>query len=74
MSPSEYKAAREALGWTHRNISQAVGISLREVYRWQAGKMPLEGPAARLLRLLVLLHLTLPPQKFNELVEEVRRK
>jgi DNA-binding transcriptional regulator YiaG len=73
MRPSQYKAAREALGWTHEKIAETLGVNLTTVYHYQRGDVVPGEPAARLLRLLVRLRLTIPRRKFDELVEELRK-
>lgn len=70
MKPAQYKAAREALGWSHRKIADTLGVNRRTPYRWQLEEVADE-PAARLLRLLVRLHLTIPRRKFEQLVDEL---
>jgi transcriptional regulator with XRE-family HTH domain len=74
MTPSEYEAAREALGWTHAQLAETIGVSVRTPYRYQGGDVDIPEPAARLLRLLVLLRLTVSLRKFNELTGELGRK
>ena len=58
MTPAQYRAARAALGWTHAKIAEVIGVHTRTALRYQAGKTDIPEPAARLLRLLVLLRLT----------------
>lgn len=73
MTPSQYRAARTELGWGHLKVAQVLGVDERTVFRYQAGKTGIPEPAARLLRLLVRLHLTIPDYKFNNIVEELDR-
>jgi len=70
MKPREYDAARQSLGWTQAQLAEVLGIGRRTPYRYANGQIP--EPVARLLRLLVLLHLTTSARKFNELVDELR--
>jgi len=70
MTPREYEAARTALGWTHAQVAETLGVGDRTPYRYASGEIP--EPAARLLRLLVLLRLTIDQGKFKKLVEELR--
>jgi transcriptional regulator with XRE-family HTH domain len=71
MKPKQYKAAREALGWTHERVADVIGVNVRTPYRYQTGDVEVPEPAARLLRLLVLLRLTQTRRKFNEMIEEI---
>jgi DNA-binding transcriptional regulator YiaG len=73
MSPLEFMNARAALGWSYPELANTLGVSLRTPFRWASGENNLQGPEARLLRLLVLLRLTVSAHKFNELIEELRR-
>jgi transcriptional regulator with XRE-family HTH domain len=74
MKPAQYKAAREALGWTHAKLAETIGVSERTPFRYAAGEVEVPEPAARLLRLLVLLRLTVSARKFDELVAELRHE
>jgi hypothetical protein len=74
MKPTEYEAAREALGWTHAKLAATIGVSVRTPYRYQGGDVDIPEPAARLLRLLVLLRLTVSDRKFDALIEELDRR
>jgi hypothetical protein len=58
MTPDEYEAARQSLNWTHAHVAEAIGVSGRAPYRYASGAVDIPEPTARLLRLLVLLHLT----------------
>ena len=70
MTKSEYRSARETLGWTHLRMAQVLGLGRRSPYRYAAGDTIPE-PAARLLRLLVVLRLTLSERKFNEIIQQL---
>jgi hypothetical protein len=70
MTGSEYRNAHETLGWTHLQMAQVIGIAKRSPYRYAAGGTIPE-PAARLVRLLVLLRLTLSERKFDEIVRQL---
>jgi DNA-binding transcriptional regulator YiaG len=74
MRPSQYKAARHELGWSHQKLADTLGVDLTTVYRYQRGDVKPNEPAARLLRLLVRLHLTIPRRKFDELIEELTQR
>ena len=72
MKPKEYKAVREALDWTHLRVAKTLGVSRRVPYRYQNGEVDIPEPAARLLRLLVLLRYTMSERKFNDIVNQLR--
>jgi len=70
MTRSEYRHARETLGWTHKRMAEVLGLGRRTPYRYQEGATIPE-PAARLLRLLVTLRLTNSEKKFEALVSQL---
>jgi len=72
MTPHEYEAARNALGWTHAELAEAIGVAPRTPYRYANGEVDMPEPAARLLRLLVRTRLTGSAKKFATLVKELR--
>jgi DNA-binding transcriptional regulator YiaG len=56
MSPDEYREALRQIGLSHNGAADLFGVDERTVFRWlRRGPPP---PAARLLRLLVLLGLS----------------
>ena len=71
MTQSEYRSARETLGWTHSRMGKVLGLGPRSPYRYAAGDVDIPEPTARLVRLLVLLRLTLSRRKFEEVVEQL---
>jgi hypothetical protein len=71
MTKREYRSARETLGWTHLRMAQILGVGQRTPYRYAAGEVDIPEPAARLLRLLVLMRLTLSERKFNDIVKQL---
>ena len=64
-------AARDTLNWTHKRIAQVLGVGRRTPYRYASGDVHIPEPAARLLRLLVLLRLTLSEKKFEDIVKQL---
>jgi hypothetical protein len=34
MKPAQYRAARDALGWTHAKLAQTIGVTERTPYRY----------------------------------------
>jgi transcriptional regulator with XRE-family HTH domain len=71
MTPAHYKAARKALGWTHKELAKALGISSRHSHRFESGDTPIRESAARLLRAMVRLRLTGSKQSFVDFVNEL---
>ena len=53
MTPSEFLAARAALGLTQGALSSALGCGRRSVQYWEDGGRVIPGPVALLIRLLV---------------------
>ena len=45
MTPTELKAAREALGLSQNRLAQRLDVSQSTLSRWEAGAMPIEHPA-----------------------------
>jgi hypothetical protein len=64
-------AARDTLSWTHERVAKVLGVGRRTPYRYASGDAPIPEPAARLLRLLVLLRLTLSERKFEDIVKQL---
>jgi hypothetical protein len=64
-------AARDTLNWTHKRIAQVLGVGRRTPYRYASGDVHIPEPAARLLRLLVVLHFTFTGQKFERIVKQI---
>ena len=71
MKAAEYKAARIELRWTHQHLADVLGVRLRTAYRYAAGEQEIPESAARLLRLLVVLHFTFTGEKFDDIVEQI---
>jgi hypothetical protein len=67
----EYQNACNTLNWTHLKLAETLGVSKRSLYRYQSGEID-NKPAARLLRLLVLLRLTLSKPKFDDIVNQLK--
>ena len=72
MTPAQYRAVRDELGWSNAQVAKTIGVSKRMPFRYENGETVVPGPAARLLRLLVMLRLTAGSQKFNEIVERMQ--
>ena len=64
-------AARDTLSWTHERVAQALGVGRRTPYRYASGDVQIPERAARLLRLLVVLHFTFTGQKFERIVKQI---
>jgi transcriptional regulator with XRE-family HTH domain len=71
MKTKEYMSAQDTLQWTHKKLAKVLGISRRTPYRYQSGEVKIPEPAARLVRLLVLLRLTLSERKFEEIIKQL---
>lgn len=52
-SQGEVKAARKAISATQRDFAVVVGVSLETVKAWEGGTRIPEGPATKLIRLLL---------------------
>ena len=52
MTPDRIRAIRLRLGWTQREMAEALGVSLRSVYRWEAGEHGLSGSARKMYEML----------------------
>ena len=59
MTPHQYRAARKALDFTHEQIADVLGKSIRQSFRYQDRGVELE-TAARLIRLLANSHICFP--------------
>ena len=53
-------------------MAKTIGVSRRVPFRYQKGDVDVPEPAARLLRLLVMLRMSLGSRKFNEIVERLQ--
>ena len=49
MTPAEFKAAREELGWTQSTLASALGVTVRAVQYYEAGQRPVPGPVERIV-------------------------
>lgn len=73
------KALRDALGWTQQELADELGMSVRQIKRWETGVMPSEESAEALAALAPrswrVSRRTFwePPDKRLELVAELRR-
>jgi len=54
MTSEQFKAKREALGWTQRATAEALGVSLRTVLYYEAGEGAVSKPVALLFSSLVV--------------------
>lgn len=71
MTHNEYQHARATLGWTHEKMQRVLGVGDRTPYRYASGEVAIPEPSARLVRLLVLMRLTLPQRKFEDIVSQL---
>ena len=72
MTPKQYRAVRKELGLSNEEVAKTIGVSRRVPFRYQKGDVDVPEPAARLLRLLVMLRMSLGSRKFNEIVERLQ--
>jgi DNA-binding XRE family transcriptional regulator len=49
VTPARFKEMREELGWTQSALASALGVSLRSIKYYEAGKVPVSRPVALLL-------------------------
>ena len=70
MTADQFDAVRNTLGLSHAKLAEMLGVGTRTPFRWSAGDI-IPGPAARLLRLLALLRLTVPANKYEELLQSL---
>ncbi len=64
LTPAEVRAAREKLGFTTRELADALECTLRTVQMWEAGDRNVPGPARVALRLLM----GLPQRKLAQIL------
>ena len=60
MTPSEYRAAFDTIGWTHTRLAERLSMSERQVRRWYAGG-PVPTRVAEWLLRLARCHADNPP-------------
>jgi transcriptional regulator with XRE-family HTH domain len=65
MTPEEFRARRDQLGWSQTELARALGVSHSAVYRYEAGTRRIAEPVARLLDILVVLY-TAPASQEDE--------
>jgi DNA-binding transcriptional regulator YiaG len=53
MTAEQFKQARQSLGLTPERLAPLLGVTWRSVYRWEAGTVPVNPMAARLLASMV---------------------
>ena len=51
MTPTQYLAALDKLGWTTQQAAQYLGIGWRQSFRYAAGDQPISESVALLLRM-----------------------
>jgi DNA-binding transcriptional regulator YiaG len=44
VTPAELRAAREALALTQKALGEILSVSENTIWRWEAGRMPIEHP------------------------------
>lgn len=56
MTPSDVKAARKRLGYSARELAEALNLGVhggRTVRRWESGETPITGPAKVAIQLML---------------------
>lgn len=51
MTPSDFAAARHAMGLTQKQLAERLGVSTRAVQYWEAGKRRPPPPVVKLIEL-----------------------
>jgi transcriptional regulator with XRE-family HTH domain len=52
MKAKELRGIRKRLGWSQRQVAEAVGVTANSVARWERGEMAIGEPSARLLKFI----------------------
>jgi transcriptional regulator with XRE-family HTH domain len=52
VTSQDFKDTRVKLGWTQEQIAEKLGLSVRTVKYYEAGRVPVSVPATKLLGLL----------------------
>ena len=49
MTPGRIRAIRLRLGWTQREMAEALGVHVMTVWKWEHGRIKPWGPAVKML-------------------------
>lgn len=52
MTGAQLRKYRKALGYTQKQLAEALGVAPNSVARWERGEMKITEPVARLVQLL----------------------
>ena len=52
MTGAQLRKYRKALGYTQKQLAEAIGVTTNSVARWERSEMKIAEPAARLIQLL----------------------
>ena len=72
MTPRQYQAARHELQWTNAQVAKALCKTERTIYRWLEID-DFDPMAARLIRLLVRLRMSMSETRFSEVLKEMEK-
>ena len=61
MTPTEFRAALEALRWTQRGVAAVLRCDERQIRRWATGAYPIPERIASWLATLAAFHRAHPP-------------
>ncbi len=56
MRGSELRSIREELGWTQRQLAEALGVAANTVARWERDERGISAPVAKLIHLTLAAH------------------
>jgi transcriptional regulator with XRE-family HTH domain len=74
LSADDIKNAREALGWSVRDMADRLGLSPesgpRRVREWENGTATISGPAARLIMAFVMGHHSPDERSWPEIIAD----
>ena len=51
----QLRGFRERQGWTREQLARRLDVSVETVRSWETGRRPMEGPAARLVAVMMAL-------------------
>lgn len=71
MTPTEYRAALESIGWTQRGLAERLGIHETRTRRWATGQYKIPPNVAEWLQRLAAAHEAAPwPEGWDAIVWE----
>jgi transcriptional regulator with XRE-family HTH domain len=58
MRGRELQSIRRKIGWTQRQLAEALGVASNTVARWERAERGISAPVAKLIRLVIAAHQT----------------